>query len=157
SVNYSVQDGTAKAGIDFEGASGTLNFSPGQASATFPITLNTAASFAELKTATLTLSNPSGPPLGYPTATLYLSGIMPTTPTPSTTPFWAAPPQTPSVTSFQTTQLTTFQTPQTTSNSTGTATSSSHTQTSTATNGSGSIVNSTSASSSTVTALAVST
>jgi Tol biopolymer transport system component len=157
SVNYSVQDGTAKAGIDFQGASGTLNFSPGQASATFPITLDTAASFAELKTATLTLSNPSGAPLGYPTATLYLSGIMPTTPRPITTPFWAAPPQTPSVTSFQTSQLTTFQTPPTTSNSTGIGMSSSHTQTSTATNGSSSIVNGLSATSSTVSALAVST
>src|SRR5262249_36067168 len=79
-VNYSVQDNSARAGNDYQATSGTLNFAAGQASATFAVPLNAAASFADTRTATLTLANPSGGTLGFPTATLNLTGIMPTVP-----------------------------------------------------------------------------
>jgi Tol biopolymer transport system component len=79
-VNYSVQDNTAKAGNDYQTTSGTLSFAAGQASATFSIPLNAAASFAGTRTATITLSSPSGGPLGFSTATLNLTGVLPTVP-----------------------------------------------------------------------------
>jgi Tol biopolymer transport system component len=115
SVNYSVQDGTAHAGNDYQAASGTLSFAPGQSSATFSIPLNGAAAFPGLKTATISLSNPTGGVLdstASTTATLDLSGNQ-TQPRDITTPFWA---------SSLTPQITTFQTPQTTSSAAGSST-----------------------------------
>ncbi|MCU1264066.1 MAG: Na-Ca exchanger/integrin-beta4 [Acidobacteria bacterium] len=38
-VDYSTSDGTARAGIDYLPASGSIGFSPGQKSATFPVTI----------------------------------------------------------------------------------------------------------------------
>ena len=88
-MNYSVQDGTAHAGNDYQATSGTLTFAPGQSSATFSIPLNGAASFPGLTTATISLSNPTGGFLGSSastTATLDLSGSQ-TVPRDITTPF----------------------------------------------------------------------
>jgi hypothetical protein len=90
-VNYAVQDNTAKAGNDYQATSGTLSFAAGQASATFTIPLNAAASFAGTRTATITLSNPTGAPLGFPTATLNLTGVMPTVPVSITATSTATP------------------------------------------------------------------
>ena len=40
SVNYATSDGTATARSDYEAAFGTLQFAPGQFSATFPVLIN---------------------------------------------------------------------------------------------------------------------
>ena len=40
SVDYATQDGTATAGTDYQATSGTLNFAPGQSSATFTVPLD---------------------------------------------------------------------------------------------------------------------
>jgi hypothetical protein len=161
SVNYTVQDGTAHAGNDYQATSGTLNFNPGQASATFSIPLNGAASFAQLKTATITLSNPSGAPLGYPTATLFLSGIQPTVPRSITTPFWSYP-QTQPITAYintPTPSSSSGSTTPTTSSSSGstTSSSSSHTTTPTPTSTTTTTPTSTSTSTSTTTPTATTT
>jgi hypothetical protein len=79
-VHYAVSDNTARAGNDYQATSGTLNFAAGQSGATFAIPLNAAASFAGTRTATITLSKASGAPLGFATATLDLTGVMPTVP-----------------------------------------------------------------------------
>jgi hypothetical protein len=65
-VNYTVQDGTAKTGIDFKPTSGTP--------------------FEGTRTATITLSNPQGVSLGYPTTALYLYANVPPPPTPVPVP-----------------------------------------------------------------------
>ena len=86
SVKYSVQDGTARAGDDFTGTSGTLTFEPGQSTATFTIPLNPARSSDAPKTATLVLSDPIGAALGYPTSVLNLGGPPVSPPVPISTP-----------------------------------------------------------------------
>jgi hypothetical protein len=63
-----------------------LSFAPGQATATFSIPLNAADSFADAKTATITLGNANGAPLGFSTAALNLTGILPTVPVSITAP-----------------------------------------------------------------------
>ena len=79
-VDYSEHDNTTRAGSDYVATSGTLSFAAGQASATFTIPLNASDSFSGTRTATITLANPSGAPLGFPTATLNLTGILPVVP-----------------------------------------------------------------------------
>jgi hypothetical protein len=74
SVNYAVQDGTAHAGTDFTATSGTLNFAAGETSKTFTVPLKTGDQFAGTLTANLVLSSPQGGTLGYPSATLNLTG-----------------------------------------------------------------------------------
>ena len=86
SVNYKVEGDTARAGDDFTPVSGTLNFEPGQATATFTIPLNPARSSDTRKTATLVLSDPVGATLGYPTSVLSLDGPPATPPVPISTP-----------------------------------------------------------------------
>ena len=66
SVKYTVEDGTARAGDDFTRVSGTLNFEPGQSTATFTIPLNPARSSDATKTATLVLSDPDRRHPGLP-------------------------------------------------------------------------------------------
>jgi Tol biopolymer transport system component len=100
-VDYTVQDGTARAGSDYQATSGTLSFAAGEASATFVVPLNAPTSFGDIRTATITLSNPTGATLGYPTAVLNLSGVMHTSSpaggssssTPSSTPTATQTPQ----------------------------------------------------------------
>ncbi len=85
SVDYSVQNGTAQAGTDFQAISGTLDFAAGQSSATFSVPLIAADQFDGTRSATLLLSNPQGATLGYPTASLNLTSSL-TTPAPTPTP-----------------------------------------------------------------------
>ncbi|MFO0966215.1 MAG: Calx-beta domain-containing protein [Gemmataceae bacterium] len=69
SVNYATSNGSATAGSDYTGASGTLTFAAGQTSKTFtvPILNDTAVEGAE--TVNLTLSGPTGgATLGSPAA-----------------------------------------------------------------------------------------
>jgi hypothetical protein len=85
-VDYVVEDGTAKVGTDYQATAGTLHFAVGQSSATFTVPLNVSSSFSDTRTATVTLSHPSGGTLGSASAALKLSGSLPatTTPAPST-------------------------------------------------------------------------
>ncbi len=73
SVNYAVQNGTARAGTDFKATSGTLNFVAGQTAKTFTVSLLPADRFSGTRTAELVLSNPQGANLGYPSAALDLT------------------------------------------------------------------------------------
>jgi dipeptidyl aminopeptidase/acylaminoacyl peptidase len=79
-VDYSEQDVTTRAGSDYVATSGTLNFAAGQASATFTIPLNASDAFSGTRTATITLANPTGGSLGFSTATLNLTGVLPVVP-----------------------------------------------------------------------------
>ena len=84
SVNYTVQDGTAKAVTDFKAASGTLNFAAGQTARTFTVSLVPADRFSNTRTAELVLSNPQGASLGYPSASLDLTSEPAPTSLPAT-------------------------------------------------------------------------
>ncbi len=87
SVDYSVQNGSARAGTDFTATSGTLDFAAGQTSRTFSIPLKSGDHFAGTLSANVVLSNPQGGTLGYPTTVLNLtSEPAPSSPTPTPTP-----------------------------------------------------------------------
>jgi hypothetical protein len=58
-VDYSTSDGTATAPSDYQSASGTLMFSPGQTSASFQVGINNAG-FSQDLTVNLSLDNPTG-------------------------------------------------------------------------------------------------
>jgi hypothetical protein len=73
SVNYSMQNGTAQAGVDYQAIAGTLNFAPGQTSKTLAVPLVTSDHFAGTRSATLVLSNPQGASVGYPSTVLNLT------------------------------------------------------------------------------------
>ncbi len=61
SVSYATADGTAEAGSDYESASGTLTFSPGETSRTVSVTVNGDDEAEADETFTLTLaSSPNG-------------------------------------------------------------------------------------------------
>ena len=61
SVSYATADGTAEAGSDYESASGTLTFSPGETSRTVTVTVNGDDEAEADETFTLTLaSSPNG-------------------------------------------------------------------------------------------------
>src|SRR6185295_13238043 len=60
SVNYSTTDGTAQAGSDYQGTSGTLNFAPSQTSATFTVTIKNDALIEPDETVALSLSGATG-------------------------------------------------------------------------------------------------
>jgi Tol biopolymer transport system component len=74
-VQFSVQDGTARAGVDYRATAGTVTFAPGVSAATVTVPLMKRASYAGLKTAKLVLNSPlGGLAISYPTATLNLRG-----------------------------------------------------------------------------------
>jgi beta-glucanase (GH16 family) len=64
SVDYATSDGTAVAGTDYTAASGTLDFDPGETTASFNVTFPDNSIYAPSKTINLTLSNPTGATLG---------------------------------------------------------------------------------------------
>jgi hypothetical protein len=68
-VNYATADGTALAGTDYQSASGTLTFAPGQTSQTVTVTILPQPNPTAGKTFTLTLSAPSNATLARAQAT----------------------------------------------------------------------------------------
>ena len=68
SVRFQTSNGTATAGSDYDGTSGTLNFAAGEVTQTFIIQLLDDARDEPEETVNLTLSNPTGgATLGSPT------------------------------------------------------------------------------------------
>ena len=63
-VAYATSDGTAQAGIDYQAASGTLTFLPGETSKTVPVSLYQDLLAEDDETLLLTLSNPTGASIG---------------------------------------------------------------------------------------------
>ena len=59
-VDYATSDGTARAGEDYAGVSGTLTFAPGETQKTISVPVLDDADNEEAETLTLTLSNASG-------------------------------------------------------------------------------------------------
>jgi hypothetical protein len=59
-VNYATADGTAVAGTDYQAASGTLTFAPGQTSQTITVNAIGNPLYAPTRTFTVNLSSPSG-------------------------------------------------------------------------------------------------
>ena len=78
-VDYQTVNGTATAGQDYESASGTVTFRPGQTRRTVKVVVVADAHDDPGETFTLRLSNPSGAYIGdgEGTATLTNSGLMP--------------------------------------------------------------------------------
>ncbi|HUQ87740.1 MAG TPA: Calx-beta domain-containing protein, partial [Vicinamibacterales bacterium] len=68
SVSYATSNGTATAGSDYVGTSGSLNFSPGVTSLVIPVTINGDVVFEPNETFTVTLSNPLNAILSNATA-----------------------------------------------------------------------------------------
>src|SRR3954468_3329498 len=67
SVHYQTSDGTAKAGKEYTGIGGTLNWANGDASSkSFTVYVNKVAAFSGTKTFNLLLSYPNGATLGTP-------------------------------------------------------------------------------------------
>lgn len=99
-VRFATADGTAKAGTDYAGTTGVLNFAPGVTSQTFSIPLAPGDRFPGARTVQLSLSNPIGATVGYPNATLTLTGdptpLPVTPPIPTPTPGVPTPPPAPS-------------------------------------------------------------
>jgi hypothetical protein len=58
-VNYGTANGSASAGSDYQAASGTLTFAPGQTSQTVSVTVIADPGWEQAETFTLNLSNPS--------------------------------------------------------------------------------------------------
>lgn len=59
-VNYTTANGSALAGSDYVGVSGTITFAPGQTSATIPVTVNGDTDFEGNEQFSVVLSSPSG-------------------------------------------------------------------------------------------------
>ena len=57
-VNYATTDGSARAGVDYVAASGTLVFTPGQTTASFPVGIIDRGVIGGTVSAVITLSNP---------------------------------------------------------------------------------------------------
>jgi chitinase len=68
-VNYATADGTATAGSDYQAASGTLTFAPGETSRTIDVTVNSDTNIEPDETFTVRLTNSSGATISIPTAT----------------------------------------------------------------------------------------
>ena len=68
-VAYSTSDGTAVAGVNYQAASGTLTFAPGQTQKTINVSVLSKPTAAATTTFKLTLSNPSGATLSRTQAT----------------------------------------------------------------------------------------
>ena len=71
-VNYATSNGTATAGSDYESASGTLTFNPGDDSTTFPIVILDDDQKEANETIILSLSSPLNANVSLETATLTL-------------------------------------------------------------------------------------
>ncbi|MFM6406279.1 MAG: Calx-beta domain-containing protein, partial [Microcystis sp.] len=70
-VDYSTNNGTAKAGQDYTSVSGTLTFNAGESQKTITIPINNDSNYEGNETFTLNLSNPiGGAVLGTSTATI---------------------------------------------------------------------------------------
>ena len=69
SVNYAVTGGTATAGSDYTGGSGTLSFSPGTTSASVSINIANDATYENNENIILSLSSPINATLGAPSTT----------------------------------------------------------------------------------------
>ena len=68
-VNYATANGTATAGQDYTGATGTVTFAAGETSKTINIAVTGDTTVEQDETFTVTLSAPSGATLGTATAT----------------------------------------------------------------------------------------
>ncbi|HEX3148910.1 MAG TPA: Calx-beta domain-containing protein [Gemmataceae bacterium] len=68
-VNYATSSGRAKSGIDFQAASGTLTFQPGETSKTIPVNVLGDLLNESNETFYLTIANPIGATLGTARAT----------------------------------------------------------------------------------------
>ena len=68
-VDYATSDGTAIAGSDYTGTSGTLTIPAGQASGTIAVSVSGDKTYEPNETLTLTLSNPAGASIVVGTAT----------------------------------------------------------------------------------------
>src|SRR5262249_36780314 len=68
-VSYATADGTAVAGSDYQGASGTVTFNAGVTTQTVTVLVNADTLYEPNETLTLNLSNPSGAALGRSQAT----------------------------------------------------------------------------------------
>lgn len=71
-VNYSTSDGTASAGSDYNAATGTVTFAPGQTSRSIPITILGDTQPEQDESFTVNFSNPSGAALSTPSVTVTL-------------------------------------------------------------------------------------
>ena len=83
-VDYATSDGTADAGDDYTGKSGTLSFSAGETSKTVSVSIEDDTENESDETFTVTLSNASGADLGTKTATGTIRNrtvVVETTPT----------------------------------------------------------------------------
>ena len=68
-ISYATSDGTARAGVDYTAAAGTLTFQPGELSKTFAVPITNSAVVKRDRTLRLVLSDPSGgSTLGSPSA-----------------------------------------------------------------------------------------
>jgi len=65
-VSYATSDGTARAGVNYVAASGTLTFGPGVTKQTFKVQILRGPAGQGPVTVNLTLSNPRGAVLGSP-------------------------------------------------------------------------------------------
>jgi len=68
-VDYATSDGTATAGSDYTGTSGTLTIPAGQGSGTIAVSVSGDKTYEPNETVTLTLSNPAGASIVVGTAT----------------------------------------------------------------------------------------
>jgi hypothetical protein len=68
-VSYATADGTANAGSDYQAASGTLTFAPGQTTRTIDVQVIGDATVEPDETFTVRLTNSSGATISVPTAT----------------------------------------------------------------------------------------
>ncbi len=68
-ANFATANGTASVGLDFEGASGTVNFTPGQTTQTINVTILSDTTIEPDETFTVTLTSPTNATLGDAVAT----------------------------------------------------------------------------------------
>src|SRR5207237_12542 len=68
SVNYSTSPGSAMSGMDYTDVFGTLTFSFGETNKTFNVPINDDLLVESDETLNLSLSNPSGATLGFPSS-----------------------------------------------------------------------------------------
>ncbi len=74
SVHFATQDGTAKAGRDYQPAHGTLSFAPGQSRRTIAVKVLSGKANKSAESFTVRLTSPSHATLGKATATVIIAG-----------------------------------------------------------------------------------